>query len=143
MDQDLRWTCRSCLAHRACGVMVSRLSGWHWSGHFRRPSSCGIRRAEGETGAGRRALVWNFILQPSARPQGVPVGPQSTRHAPDRGACALRIALPLGLTKRCEIFSKPRAALRCASERSAHLSSDFQAASTAASIESTPANTWR
>jgi len=53
MDRDLGWTCRSCLAHRACGVMVSRLSGWHWRDHFRPPSSCGIRRPEGETGAGR------------------------------------------------------------------------------------------
>eukprot|EP00964_Phaeocystis_antarctica_P009400 scaffold5089_cov54-Phaeocystis_antarctica.AAC.1 len=70
MDRGLGWTCRSCLAHRACGVMVSRLSGWHWSGHFRWPSSCGIRRAEGETGVGRAALVWNYMLQPSARPQG-------------------------------------------------------------------------
>ena len=100
MDRGVGWTCRSCLAHRACGVMVSRLSGWHWSGHFRRPSSCGIRRAEGETGAGRVVLVWNYMLQPSARPQGVPVGPQSTCHAPDRGACALRIPLPLGLNRR-------------------------------------------
>ena len=48
---------------------------------MREPSSCGIRRAEGETGAGRGALVWNYILQPSARPQGVPVAPQSTCHA--------------------------------------------------------------
>jgi hypothetical protein len=27
MDRGLAWTCRSCLAHRACGVQVSRLSG--------------------------------------------------------------------------------------------------------------------
>ena len=58
---------------------------------MREPSSCGIRRAEGETGAGRVALVWNYILQPSARPQGVPVGPQSTCHAPDRGASTMLI----------------------------------------------------
>ena len=57
-------------------------------------------RAEGETGAGRVALVWNYMLQPSARPQGVPVGPQSPCNAPDRGACALRIPLPLGLIMR-------------------------------------------
>ena len=27
MDRGLAWTCQSCLAHRACGVQVSRLSG--------------------------------------------------------------------------------------------------------------------
>ena len=37
------------------------------------------------------------MLQPSARPQGVPVGPQSTCHALDRGASTLWIAHPLGL----------------------------------------------
>ena len=37
-------------------------------------------------------------MQPSARPQGVPVGPQSTCHAPDRGASTLWIP-QLGL--RC------------------------------------------
>ena len=48
--------------------------------------------------AGRRALVWKLMLQPSARPQGVPVGPQSTCHAPDRGASTMSIPYPLGLT---------------------------------------------
>eukprot|EP00964_Phaeocystis_antarctica_P040041 scaffold22888_cov33-Phaeocystis_antarctica.AAC.2 len=47
--------------------------------------------------AGRGALVWSNICQPSARPQGVPVGPQSTCHAPDRGASTMSIPLPLGL----------------------------------------------
>eukprot|EP00964_Phaeocystis_antarctica_P079733 scaffold49711_cov54-Phaeocystis_antarctica.AAC.1 len=74
MDWDLGWTCRSCLAHRACGVMVSRLSGWHWSGHFRRPSSCGIRRAEGETDAGREGLLWSNICTIGPAPGG-PRGP--------------------------------------------------------------------
>ena len=37
-------------------------------------------------------------MQPSARPQGVPVGPQSTCHAPDRGASTMLIPLPLGLS---------------------------------------------
>ena len=36
------------------------------------------------------------ILQPSARPQGVPVGPQSTCHAPDRAASTMSIPHPLG-----------------------------------------------
>ena len=70
---------------------------------MREPSSCGIRRAEGETGAGRVALVWNYMLQPSARPQGVPVGPQSTCHAPDRGASTMSIAHPLGLMHTLEL----------------------------------------
>eukprot|EP00964_Phaeocystis_antarctica_P145007 scaffold110936_cov66-Phaeocystis_antarctica.AAC.1 len=43
-----------------------------------------------------RALVWNYMLQPSARPQGVPVGPHSTCHAPDRGASTMSIPHPLG-----------------------------------------------
>ena len=64
---------------------------------MREPSSCGIRRREGETGAGHVALVWNYILQPSARPQGVPVGPQSTCHALDRGVSTLWFTYPLGL----------------------------------------------
>ena len=72
---------------------------------MREPSSCGIRRPEGETGAGRLALVWNYMSQPSARPQGVPVGPQSTCHAPDRGACALRIPQLLGLMDENTVLS--------------------------------------
>ena len=51
------------------------------------------------------SLVWNYMLQPSARPQGVPVGPQSTCHAPDRGACALRIPQLLGLMDENTVLS--------------------------------------
>ena len=72
---------------------------------MREPSSCGIRRAEGETGAGQVALVWNYILQPSARPQGVHVGPQSTCHALDRGVSTLWFTYPLGLMDENTVLS--------------------------------------
>ena len=64
---------------------------------MRSPRALKRQGAEGDTDAGQATIVSNYMVQPWARPQGVPVGPQSTCHALDRGASTLWIPLPLGL----------------------------------------------